>query len=113
MSTAVARRAETLDTGEMIRSELSYLVPMRERAFRHEGEVPVGASLTNMRHHAQTVAIENARVGPRPSLDREGFSFETCPSEVDPENGTRGLIGKAAVPLLNGADHDEENQTDD
>jgi hypothetical protein len=34
-------------------------------------------------------------------------------TEVDPENGTRGLIGKSAVLLLNGADHDEENETDD
>jgi hypothetical protein len=33
--------------------------------------------------------------------------------EVDPESGTSGLIGKAAVPLLNGADHDEANETDD
>ena len=49
---------------------------MRERAYRHEGDVPAGASLTNMRHHAQTVAIENARIGAKPTLDREGFSFE-------------------------------------
>jgi len=33
--------------------------------------------------------------------------------EVDPGFGTRGLIGKSAVPLLNGADHDEANETDD
>lgn len=34
-------------------------------------------------------------------------------SEVDPDFGTRGLIGKAAVPLLNGAGDDEANETDD
>jgi hypothetical protein len=34
-------------------------------------------------------------------------------SEVDPGFGTRGLVGKRAVPLLNGAEHDEENQTED
>jgi hypothetical protein len=34
-------------------------------------------------------------------------------SEVDPDFGTRGLIGKVAVPLLNGADDDEAKQTDD
>jgi len=34
-------------------------------------------------------------------------------TEVDPGIGTRGLIGKLAVLLLNGADHDEENETDD
>lgn len=34
-------------------------------------------------------------------------------TEVAPDFGTRGLIGKAAVPLLNGADHDEENPTND
>ncbi len=33
--------------------------------------------------------------------------------EVDPDFGTRGLVGKAAVSLLNGADHDEENETED
>jgi hypothetical protein len=33
--------------------------------------------------------------------------------EVDPEFGTKGLVGNSAVPLLNGADHDEENETDD
>ena len=30
-----------------------------------------------------------------------------------PENGTGGLIGNQAVPLLNGADNDEENETAD
>jgi hypothetical protein len=34
-------------------------------------------------------------------------------SEVDPDFGTRGLIGKAAAPLLNGADHDETSETED
>jgi hypothetical protein len=33
--------------------------------------------------------------------------------EVDPEFGTMGLVGNSAVPLLNGADDDEENETDD
>jgi hypothetical protein len=33
--------------------------------------------------------------------------------EMDPGFGTRGLIGKAAVPLLDGADHDEANETED
>jgi hypothetical protein len=33
--------------------------------------------------------------------------------EVDPEFGTGGLIGEAAVPLLDGADDNEENTTKD
>ena len=33
-------------------------------------------------------------------------------TEVDPGNRTGGLIGNRAVPLLNGADHDEENETE-
>ena len=33
--------------------------------------------------------------------------------EMAPEFETRVLIGKTAVPLLNGADHDEENETED
>lgn len=33
-------------------------------------------------------------------------------AEVDPENGTRVLIGNPAVPLLNGADHDEASETE-
>jgi hypothetical protein len=36
-----------------------------------------------------------------------------CPAEVDPGFGTGGLVGKMAVPLLNGADHDEEDETED
>jgi hypothetical protein len=34
-------------------------------------------------------------------------------SEVDPDFGTGGLIGNSAAPLLNGADHDETNETKD
>lgn len=34
-------------------------------------------------------------------------------TEVDPGNRTRGLVGETAVPLLNGADDDEEKQTED
>jgi hypothetical protein len=60
---------------ELVRADLNYLVPMRERAYRHE-EVPPGASPTNMRYHAQSVEIENAREGPPLALDREGFAFE-------------------------------------
>jgi transposase len=33
--------------------------------------------------------------------------------EVDPEFGTGGWIGEAAVPLLDGADDNEENTTKD
>ena len=33
--------------------------------------------------------------------------------DVAPEFGTRGLIGKPAVPSVNGADHDEANETED
>jgi hypothetical protein len=55
---------------------------MRERAYRYEEETPPGATLTNMRHHAQSVFIENARIGRPPSLDREGFAFETCETAV-------------------------------
>jgi hypothetical protein len=74
MSAAVAH--------EIVRGELSYLVPMRERAYRFEEEVPPGAVPTNMRCHAQSVFIENARTSPQPSLDREGFAFETNKSAV-------------------------------
>jgi hypothetical protein len=74
---------------EMIRGELNYLVPMRERAYRHEEVVPPGRTATNMRYHTQLVAIENARIGPHPTLDREGFAFEAHESAVrdffDPE----------------------------
>ena len=37
----------------------------------------------------------------------------TTITEVDPGFGTGGLIGKRAVLLLNGAEDDEENETDD
>ncbi|HEX4159023.1 MAG TPA: CmcJ/NvfI family oxidoreductase [Rhizomicrobium sp.] len=67
---------------EMIRGELNYLVPMRERAYRHEAEVPPGVMATNMRYHPQSVAIENARIVPPPALEREGFAFETHESDV-------------------------------
>ena len=79
-----ARPAQTTDwqSREMVRGELNYLVPMRERAYRHEDDVPPGTNLTNMRHHAQSVFIENARIGRRPSLNREGFRFETHKSAV-------------------------------
>ena len=81
---AIARQAEivAVPTRESVRGELSYLVPMRERAYRHDGEAPPGAVVTNMRHHPQSVVIENARLGRPPSLDREGFSFETHASAV-------------------------------
>ena len=54
---------------EIVRGELNYLVPMRERAYRYEGKVPPGANTTNMRYRAQSVAIENARIGRPPSLE--------------------------------------------
>jgi hypothetical protein len=81
---AIARQPEIAAsrTHESVRADLSYLVPMRERAYRHEGDVAPGASVTNMRHRAQSVVIENARIGPKPTLDREGFSFETHRSVV-------------------------------
>ena len=84
MSAALARacQRETADTAEIVRGELSYLVPMRERAYRYAEEVPQGSIATNMRHHAQLVAIENARIARPPSLDREGFAFETHQSAV-------------------------------
>lgn len=79
-----AWRAETADwqSPESVRADLSYLVPMRERAYRHAEKLPPGATETNMRHHAQSVLIENARIGRAPSLDREGFAFETHKSAV-------------------------------
>ena len=67
---------------EFVRGEVSYLVPMRERAYRYQDEPPPGAALTNMRHHAQSIFIENARIGRPLSLDREGFAFETCKTAV-------------------------------
>jgi hypothetical protein len=80
---AGTRQAETRDRLplESVRAELNYLVPIRERAYRYE-EVPPGAPETNMRYHAQSVAIENARIGPSPSLEHEGFSFETYETAV-------------------------------
>lgn len=67
---------------DLVRAELTYVVPMRERAYRYAEGVPPGASPTNMRDHPQTVAIENAREGRTPSLDREGFAFETHETAV-------------------------------
>jgi hypothetical protein len=46
-------------------------------------------------------------------LSKAKVTGYTAVSEVDPGFGTMGLVGKRAVPLLNGADHDEENQTED
>lgn len=84
MSAALAtvRRIELPDAREMIRGELSYLVPMRERAYRYAEGTPPSARETNMRHRAQSVTIENARLGWPPSLDREGFQFERHESAV-------------------------------
>jgi hypothetical protein len=87
MSTAIqtAWPAETAGrrSREVIRGELNYLVPMRERAYWYEEEgVPPGAPLTNMRYQAHAVAIENARASPPLSLDREGFQFETNETAV-------------------------------
>jgi hypothetical protein len=80
---AGTRRPETADyqSRESVRAELNYLVPMRERAYRYE-EAPPGAPETNMRYHAQSVGIENARIGAPPSLEREGFAFETHETAV-------------------------------
>ena len=86
MSVSVERAWRTETAGaplrEIVFGELNYLVPMRERAYRYEEEVPPGASVTNMRYHAQSVTIENARDQPPPSLDREGFAFEAHESAV-------------------------------
>lgn len=83
---AAARIAGTAEapglSHEFVRGELNYLVPMRQRAYRHEDEVPPGAIATNMRYHAQPVVIENARIGRPPSLEREGVAFETHESSV-------------------------------
>jgi len=78
-----ARSAETgaAMPRENVTGEVNYLVPMRERAYRYE-EVSPGASPTNMRYHAQSVTIENARLGRPPSLDREGFAFGSHESAV-------------------------------
>jgi hypothetical protein len=79
---AIARTPETGDLSrEFVRADLNYLVPMRERAYRYE-EAPPCATQTNMRYRAQSVVIENARIGGPPSLDREGFQFETHESAV-------------------------------
>ncbi|HLY05967.1 MAG TPA: CmcJ/NvfI family oxidoreductase [Rhizomicrobium sp.] len=77
-------RAETTDARlpEIVRAELNYLVPMRERAYRYEETAPPGAAATNMRYRAQSVVIENARIGRPPSLEREGFRFETYETDV-------------------------------
>ena len=84
MSAALARGCprETPDTAEIVHGELSYLVPMRERAYRYVEEVPQSSIPTNMRHYAQLVVIENARSGRPLSLDSEGFAFETHRSAV-------------------------------
>jgi hypothetical protein len=79
---ALRGRTEQPIFPEMVRSELDYLVPMRERAYRFEEEIPSGAMATNMRYRAQSVAIENARIGSVPSLDREGFAFGTSRTDV-------------------------------
>src|SRR5436305_12308399 len=78
-----ARRAGTVERQkhEMVHAEWNYLVPMPERAYRYE-EVPPGAVETNMHYEAHSVAIENARLAPMLSLDREGFQFETHESAV-------------------------------
>jgi hypothetical protein len=86
MSAALARVRTGLTAGprsaECVRGELNYLVPMRERPYRYAEEVPPGAAPTNMRYQAHPVTIENARIGPPPALDREGFEFETHESAV-------------------------------
>jgi len=65
----------------MVHGELNYLVPMPERAYRYE-DVPTGAVETNMHYEAHAVAIENARLAPTLSLDREGFQFEAHETAV-------------------------------
>jgi hypothetical protein len=86
MSVSLERAWRTETAGaplrEIVSGELNYLVPMRERAYRYEEEVPPGASVTNMGYHAQSVTIENARDQRPPSLDREGFAFEAHESAV-------------------------------
>lgn len=72
----IARHAKTAGRRHgMIHGELNYLVPMPERAWRYE-EVPPGALETNMHYEVHRVGIENARLAPTLSLDREGFQFE-------------------------------------
>ena len=65
----------------MVHGELNYLVPMPERAYRYE-DGPTGAVETNMHYEAHAVAIENARLAPTLSLDREGFQFEAHETAV-------------------------------
>lgn len=78
----IARHAKTAGRRHgMIHGELNYLVPMPERAWRYE-EVPPGPLETNMHYEAQSVAIENARLAPPLSLDREGFQFEAHETAV-------------------------------
>ena len=54
-------------------------------------------------------SLHDAMLGAVPQL--RAFAMKLC--EVDPGFGTRRLIGKPAAPLLNGADHDETNETQD
>jgi len=86
MSAALASERPVAKAGresaEFVRGELEYLVPIRERAYRYADQVPPGVAPTNMRYRAQTVVIENARIGRPPALDREGFAFETCETAV-------------------------------
>ena len=44
---------------------------------------------------------------------QQQFAGRELVIEVDPDFGTGCLIGRAAVPLLDGADHDEESTTKD
>lgn len=78
---AIARPAE-MPASEIVHGELNYLVPMRERAYRYAEDVPPDANETNMRYRAQSVVIENARISRPPSLEREGFAFETYETAV-------------------------------
>lgn len=68
--------------GAAVRAELNYLAPMHERAWRYAAEVQPGTVATNMRDEVHWVTIEDARMGAPPSLDREGFAFETRESAV-------------------------------
>lgn len=93
---AITRRpAEIAEHGsrEIVHGELNYLVPMRERAYRYAERAPPGANETNMRYRAQPVVIENARLGRPPSLECEGFQFETYKTTMrdffDPEEVAR------------------------
>jgi hypothetical protein len=68
--------------GAAVRAELHYLAPMHERAWRYAEEAGPGAVETNMRDEVHWVTIEDARMGAPPSLDHEGFTFETRESAV-------------------------------